>query len=527
MDKLTVVCRNRTFSHVSFNNLGRILTLLVLLAAAVAASATPVLSRVSCGINTYSAAGTDACSVYLTSNTSSTVQVALTSNNPAVTVPTMVTVGSGTTSAGFKMTVASVTTTQTATITAQAGGGTTYFFMTLLSETGIPALSLNATSLSFGNVSVGTAVTKSITATSTGTAAVTINSDSISGTGVSGSGGTLPATLNPGEATVLTVQFNPTTASSATGLLTIASNAPTATVSLSGSGKTLAPTLRSVNCSNNTVTGAQADSCTVSLTSITSSTIQVALTSNNPAVIVPTMVTVGSGASSTGFNATVAGVTTSQTATITAQAGGVTTYFFMTLWPATGTPALSLSATSLSFGNVSVGTAVTKSITATSTGTAAVSINSDSITGTGFSVSGGSFPATLNPGQAAVVTVQFDPTTANSTTGQLTLASNAPTATVSLSGTGTTVLPNVSALSCSSTSITGSFADTCTVRLSGSAPTSGLSVSLASSSSAVTVPGSVTVPATSTSATFTANAASVSTAQTATVTAATGSTSQH
>ena len=54
------------------------------------------------------------------------------------------------------------------------------------------ALSLNATSLSFGNVAVGTAVTKSVTVTSSGTVAVNLNSDSISGTGYLGFGRKLP-----------------------------------------------------------------------------------------------------------------------------------------------------------------------------------------------------------------------------------------------------------------------------------------------------------------------------------------------
>src|SRR6201998_4663895 len=375
MDKLTVVCRNRTFSHVSFNNLGRILTLLVLLAAAGAASATPVLSRVSCGINTYSAAGTDACSVYLTSNTSSTVQVALTSNNPAVTVPTMVTVGSGTTSAGFKMTVASVTTTQTATITAQAGGVTTYFFMTLLSETGMPALSLNATSLSFGNVSVGTAVTKSITATSTGTAAVTINSDSITGTGFSVSGGRFPATLNPGQAAVVTVQFDPTTANSTTGQLTLASNAPTATVSLSGTGTTVLPNVSALSCSSTSITGSFADTCTVRLSgSAPTSGLSVSLASSSSAVTVPGSVTVPATSTSATFTANAASVSTAQTATVTAATGSTSQAVSLQLNAATGS--LALNATSISFGNVVVNNATTQTGTLTSSGTAAGTVNS-------------------------------------------------------------------------------------------------------------------------------------------------------
>jgi hypothetical protein len=47
----------------------------------------------------------------------------------------------------------------------------------------------------------------------------------------------------------------------------------------------------------------------------------------------------------------------------------------------------------------------------------------------------------LNPGQAATLSVEFDPTAAGAATGQLTITSNSSangTAVISLSGTGTT-----------------------------------------------------------------------------------------
>jgi hypothetical protein len=67
-------------------------------------------------------------------------------------------------------------------------------------------------------------------------------------------------------------------------------------------------------------------------------------------------------------------------------------------------------------------------------------VNSASVTGNGFSVSGSGFPVTLNPGQTLTLNVQFAPTVAGSATGQLTITSNSstnPTATFALSGTGT------------------------------------------------------------------------------------------
>jgi fibronectin type 3 domain-containing protein len=75
----------------------------------------------------------------------------------------------------------------------------------------------------------------------------------------------------------------------------------------------------------------------------------------------------------------------------------------------------------------------------TSTGTAAVTINSATIAGTGFTFSGATFPLTLNPQQAVTLEVTFAPTQGVPATGTLTISSTSstnPTATVSLSGTG-------------------------------------------------------------------------------------------
>ena len=104
-------------------------------------------------------------------------------------------------------------------------------------------------------------------------------------------------------------------------------------------------------------------------------------------------------------------------------------------------PQLTVSAASLSFGNVTVNTATTQSLTLTSTGTSPVTVNSAAITGAGFTIVGGSLPATLNPTQSVTLQVQFDPTTAGNASGQITINSNSTTggaALVALSGTGTT-----------------------------------------------------------------------------------------
>jgi hypothetical protein len=184
-----------------------------------------------------------------------------------------------------------------------------------------------------------------------------------------------------------------------------------------------------------------------------------------------------------------------------------------------GTPTLQVSAGSIGFGSVNVKTAVTQTLTLSSTGTAAVIITAASVAGSGFTISGINLPLTLSPNQTATVTVQFDPTAGGAASGSLTLTSNSSTGTstvISLSGNGVVAL---SALSCTSGSITGAGTDSCTVTLNGAAGSGGYVVGLASNNSAVTVPASVTVAAGATTGNFTATITAVTTAQTAVLTA--------
>ncbi|MGB6687459.1 MAG: choice-of-anchor D domain-containing protein [Terracidiphilus sp.] len=282
--------------------------------------------------------------------------------------------------------------------------------------------------------------------------------------------------------------------------------------------------LTAVSCTSSSMTGAGTDSCVVSMSGATgSSGMTIALSSNNAAVSVPASVTVPGGATSAAFTATASAVSSTQTASLTAAAGGISASFGLQL--NASVPAMTLSASSLSFGSVNLNTPAAQTVTLTSSGTAALTINSATLAGAGFSVSGATFPVTLNPNQTATLQVQFDPTAAGAATGTLTIASNATsggTATVSLSGTGVATL---SSLSCSNSSMTGAGSDSCTVSLNGAAPSGGLTVSLASSDSAVTVPATVAVPASATSASLTATVSAVTSTQTATLTAGAGSAS--
>jgi hypothetical protein len=201
------------------------------------------------------------------------------------------------------------------------------------------------------------------------------------------------------------------------------------------------------------------------------------------------------------------------------------TYSF-TEAPSATVPALSASTANLAFGNDPVNTATAQTVTLSSTGTAAVTVSSASIAGSGFTVSGATLPLTLNPGQTAALSVQFAPTAAGAGSGSLTFTSNSstgPSTVVSLSGTGVPVLTGII---CASGSMTGAGTDSCTVSLNTAAASGGFAVSLASNNAAVKVPASITVTAGATSASFTATASSVTTATSVSLTAAAGGATQ-
>ena len=206
-------------------------------------------------------------------------------------------------------------------------------------------------------------------------------------------------------------------------------------ISLSGNG---VPVLSALSCTSGSVTGAGTDSCTVTLNAAAASGgFVVSLASNNSAVTVPASVTVAAGATTGSFTATITAVSTAQTATLTATAGSVAQTFSLQL--GVGVATLSINATSVAFGNVNLNTPATQSVILSSTGTAAVTVSAAAVSGSGFTVSGVTFPITLNPNQTATLSVQFDPTVAGAVTGQLTITSNSSTgssAVVSLSGTG-------------------------------------------------------------------------------------------
>ncbi len=103
-------------------------------------------------------------------------------------------------------------------------------------------LGASPSSLSFGNVTVGKNQSLSGTVTNSGGSSVTVSQIGINGTGFTLSGITVPLTLAAGQSAPFSVMFSPAASGSASGTVTVSSNASNSTmsVSLTGMGTTAA-----------------------------------------------------------------------------------------------------------------------------------------------------------------------------------------------------------------------------------------------------------------------------------------------
>ncbi len=182
---------------------------------------------------------------------------------------------------------------------------------------------------------------------------------------------------------------------------------------------------------------------------------------------------------------------------------------------------IAFSSTQLSAVSISPGpsaTAAEKTVSCSSGASAATCI----LTGLNTNVIGSGVVAYLN------ATVAPGTTTASIQISNLVgVDPNGNDLSITSAGGGLIVVPSLSPLTCSPTTLSGGAASTCTVTLTQAAPAGGSSVNLVSNNSALTVPASVSVAAGATTATFSATAAaSIGSNLTATVTATFGGSSQ-
>jgi Abnormal spindle-like microcephaly-assoc'd, ASPM-SPD-2-Hydin len=113
------------------------------------------------------------------------------------------------------------------------------------------------------------------------------------------------------------------------------------------------------------------------------------------------------------------------------------------------TSTLSASPSTLSFGQVAVGGAASSAVVLSNTGTSAVSVTAASLTGSGFSLTGVSFPFSIAARSSYIATVNFVPSSAGTASGSIAFVSNAmnsPTS-VTINGSGVVAPPHTVSLS--------------------------------------------------------------------------------
>jgi len=309
--------------------------------------------------------------------------------------------------------------------------------------------------LNFNNVQVGSTASAVTTLKNVGTANVTLSQINLSGAGFSTSGIATPVLVVPGESLTLTVKYTPTSTRTSSGDISlISAQGGITSVSVSGtaaqSGFTLSPA--SINFGN-AVTGV-ANTQTVQISN--TGTVPVTITAANisgagfstSGLTLP--LTLSAGKASTfnvQFNPKSAGAATGSLSLVSDASNPPPA---VALSGAGVAPGLSLAVnpTSVSFGNVNVGSTASRSVTITNTGNSNVAISKEALTGANLSLSGGS-AVTLSPSQSVTLTVQYSPTTAVSTSGSIAIVSNATSgpSSIPVSGTGVAPTPHTVVLS--------------------------------------------------------------------------------
>jgi Abnormal spindle-like microcephaly-assoc'd, ASPM-SPD-2-Hydin len=342
----------------------------------------------------------------------------------------------------------------------RVGCGLVLLNVFLFAATATGQLAVNPSPETFGSVQLGNRMSKSAVLSNTGNSSLTISQATVSGTGFSLSGLSMPLTLAPGQAVSVTTTFAPQSSGSKSGSLSwtysiqktklhgkgFPSSNSTATTSLSGTGTTpgqLTANPTSLNFANVQVGSSQTQSATLTNSGGSSLTVsQATLTGSSFTLSGLTLpLTLGAGQSVT-FSVVFA---PQSAGTLSGNVGFTSdgSNPAMNL-PLSGTGVtqgtLTSNPTSLAFGNVQVGNNTSLSETLTNTGVSSLTISAAAASGSGFGLNGLSLPLTLTAGQSTSFTALFSPTMSGAAGGSVSITSNGsnPNLSIPLSGTGVT-----------------------------------------------------------------------------------------
>ncbi|SRR5579883_1579492 len=315
-------------------------------------------------------------------------------------------------------------------------------------------MGVSPSALNLGNVTVGSKANGSIVLSNpAGGATITITQLSASGTGFSlTTTPSLPIELAAGQNTTIGVTFTANSAGSASGDLTVESDASNSSLSVGlqadgisqgqlaslPSSLTLGPiSIGHTATGSVSLNNSEGQSVTVSQLSISGAGFSFTTQPSLPMTIqagqsVPLGVSfTPTGTGDVTGNIAVTSNATDQNFSIGLSGDGL------------GANQLGVSPSTFTFGSVEVDTskALPGSLTA---GTSDVVISSANWAGSGYSVSGISFPVTVTAGTSVPFTVTFDPGSAGASTGNVSFTSNATNSPTDASFNGTGTAPMVS-----------------------------------------------------------------------------------
>jgi trimeric autotransporter adhesin len=308
-------------------------------------------------------------------------------------------------------------------------------------------LSFSPSSANFQSVTVGTQKTITLTITNTGTAIVVFSKESLYANDFSQTGLVLPFSLAPGAHFTVTIKFLPRSAGQFTGLILLVSNATNSSVDyqmtgtgVASSGGTLSATPSSFSFGSVPLGSSASQAVQLKNTGTTSLTISAESSTNSvfalKGITIPAVLAAGATTNCTlVFTPTVIG-TVSASAKISSNATDSSLTLAISGSGIAATKTLTVTPTSLNFGNETVGSANTLSVSLKNTGNSSITVSGVSVTATDVVAGGGISGATLAPGQSATLSVTFAPKQPETVSGSVKISSNATGSPASVGVTG-------------------------------------------------------------------------------------------
>jgi hypothetical protein len=332
----------------------------------------------------------------------------------------------------------------TVTVTSNASDSSAALSLT---GTGVASGLLGASpaSESFGSVTVGSQSSQTVTLTNNTGSTVNISQAAVSGSGFTLSGITTPLALAASKSATFTVIFAPKATGSASGNVTITSDAPNPSlaVALTGAGAALGalganPTslnFGTVQTGINqplpeTVTNTGGSTLTISNVGVSGTGFAV------KGISTPVTLTAGQSASFTVTFAPVSAASANGSVTVTSNGSNPSLTIALAGTGSTAAGQLSASPTPIAVGSVFTGTSGTATGSLTATG-ANVTVTAASSGNSRFVISGLSLPALIPTGTSVPFTVSYSPLVAGADSSTLSFTSNAQVTTTTDTATGT------------------------------------------------------------------------------------------